>query len=84
MNQRGYRVPYVEKIEIELQIKELLQPGFIQDRKSMFSSPKILVKKKDGSWHMCVDYKRLNSITVKNKYPIPIIDDLLDELKGAK
>lgn len=83
VNQRGYKVPYIQKTEIENQVKEMLQSGIIQASTSPFASPVILVKKKDGSWRMCVDYRKLNDITVKNKYPIPIIDELLDELRGA-
>lgn len=84
VNQRNYRVPYIQKAEIEKQIGEMLTSGVIQASTSPFASPVILVKKKDGSWRMCIDYRRLNDITVKNKYPIPVIDELLDELKEAR
>ncbi|XP_074343112.1 uncharacterized protein LOC141680927 [Apium graveolens] len=83
INQRCYRVPYIQKAEIERQVKEMLNSGVIQESSSPFASPVILVKKKNGTWRMCIDYRRLNEATVKNRYPIPIIDKLLDELQGA-
>jgi hypothetical protein len=62
----------------------MLKTGVIQHNTSPFASPVLLVKKKDGSWRFCVDYRHLNAITVKNKHPLPIVAELLDELAGAK
>ncbi|KAL4348542.1 hypothetical protein GQ457_17G027610 [Hibiscus cannabinus] len=83
VNLRPYRFPHCQKTEVEKQISEMLAASIIRTSKSPFASPCLLDKKKDGSWRLCVDYRQLNSMTVKNKFPIPIVEDLLDELAGA-
>jgi hypothetical protein len=79
-----YRRSLMENDEIRRQIRELLQKGHIRPKSSPCRSPIVLVQKKDETWRLCIDYRALNKITVRNRYPIPKIDDLLDQLKGAK
>jgi hypothetical protein len=76
-------LPYHQKNAMEELIRHMLDSHMIRPSISPYSSPVILVKKKYGSWRMCVDYRALNSNTIKNKYPIPIFEDVLDELFGA-
>ena len=83
VNVRPYRHKPELKSEIEKQVEELLRSGIIQRSTSPFSSPVILVKKKDGTWRLCIDYRHLNALTVVAKHPVPIIEELLDELHGA-
>lgn len=83
VNVRPYRYSPQQKNEIELQIASMLKSGVIAHSTSPFASPVLLVKKKDGTWRFCIDYRHLNAITVKNKHPLPIVDELLDELSGA-
>jgi hypothetical protein len=83
-NIRPYRVHHQQKEEVEKLINKMLQDELIRPSYGPYSSPAILVRKKNGSWRLCVDYRELNDQTVKNRFPIPVIEDLLDELHGAK
>lgn len=83
VNIRPYRYSPEQKTEIERQVKEMLASGVILPSTSPFASPIILVKTKDGTWRLCVDYRQLKMLTLKTKYPLPMIDELLDELSGA-
>ena len=79
-----YRMPSSELVELKKQLDEMLQKGYIRPSSSPWGSPAIFVDKKDGSLRMCVDYRQLNDVTIKNKYPLPRIDDLFDQLQGAR
>ncbi|UYV85023.1 hypothetical protein LAZ67_X004325 [Cordylochernes scorpioides] len=81
---RPYRVSPTERQAIQTEVDKMLDAGIIRHSESPWSSPVILVKKKDGNWRFCVDYRRLNKVTKKDVYPLPRIDDTLDSLKGAK
>ncbi|GKB92246.1 putative mitochondrial protein [Tanacetum coccineum] len=83
INIRPYRHPPTQKDAIESMVKELLDSGVIRHSQSSFSSPVVMVKKKDGSWRMCIDYRQLNKQNVKDKFLIPLIEELIDELHGS-
>lgn len=78
-----YRMAPKELVELNAQIQELLDRGFIRPSVSSWGAPVLFVKKKDGTIQMCIDYRQLNKLTIKNKYPLPRIDDLFDQLRGA-
>jgi hypothetical protein len=83
-NIRPYRHPLAQKNEIEKMVQELLTAGVIHPSTSPYSSLVIMVLNKEGSWRMFPDFRALNKLTIKDKFPIPVIDDLLDELSGAQ
>jgi len=79
-----YRMAPVELAELKKQLQEYSDKGFIRPSVSPWGAPVLLVKKKDGNRRMCIDYRELNKVTIKNKYPLPRIDDRFDQLCGAK
>src|ERR1051325_3425399 len=78
-----YRMSASELVELKKQLEELLKKKFIRPSVSPWGAPVLLVKKKEGSMRLCVDYRQLNKVTIKNRYPLPRIDDLMDQLVGA-
>ncbi|GJU07197.1 putative reverse transcriptase domain-containing protein [Tanacetum coccineum] len=78
-----YRLAPSEMEELSTQLQELSDKGFIRPSSSPWGAPVLFVKKKDGSFRMCIDYRELNKLTVKNRYPLPRIDDLFDQLQGS-
>ena len=79
-----YRLSQKELEELKSQLDELLAKGYIRQSKSPYGAPVLFVDKKDGKLRLCVDYRALNKVTVKNSYPLPWIDDLFDLLARAK
>ena len=83
-NKALYRYSPVQQLEIETQVQKLLAQNLVEPSTSPYGAPVLLVKKPDGSWRFCVDYRALNNITVKNGHALPRIDDLLDKIQGAQ
>ena len=78
-----YRMSMPQLQELKMQLKELLDLGLIHPSVSLWGAPIIFIRKKDGSWRLCIDYYQLNKAMIKNQYPLPRIDDLFDQMKGA-
>jgi hypothetical protein len=83
INVQPYRYAHYQKNEIEKQVQDMLTTRLVHPSTSPFSSPVLLVKKKDGNLRFCTDYRALNAATVKDRYPIPTVEDMLDELYRA-
>jgi hypothetical protein len=83
ISKRPYKMPVNELVKLKKQIAELQAKGFIRPSSSPWVAPVLFVEKKDGTQWMCVDYRSLNEVTIKNKYPLPRIEDLFDQIKGA-
>jgi len=81
-NIKPYRYIYAKNSKIEHMVAKILEVGIIQPSQNYFSAPIVLVHKKDGSWCMCLDYREINMFTIEDKFPIPVNDELLDELHG--
>ena len=78
-----YRMAPAELKELKVQLEEMLEKGLIRPSTSPWGAPVLFVRKKDGTLRLCIDYRELNKVTVKNKYPLPRIDDLFDQLEGS-
>jgi hypothetical protein len=84
ISKRPYRIDVKDLAELKKQIEELLSKGFMRPSSSPWGAPTLFVDKKDGSRRLCIDYRSLNEVTIKNKYPLPRIEDLFDQMRGAK
>jgi hypothetical protein len=84
ISRRSYHMPPNEPAELKTQLQDLLEKGFIRPSSSPWGCPAIFGKKEDQTLRMCVDYRPLNEVTIKNKYPLPRIDILFDQLTGAR
>jgi hypothetical protein len=84
VSKRPYRMSVEELQELKNQLMELQEAGYIRPSSSPWGAPVLFVQKKDGSQRMCVDYRSLNDVTIKNKYSLPRIDDLFDQMRGAR
>jgi hypothetical protein len=78
-----YRMSTPELVELKFQLREMMDKGYIRPSMSPWGAPVLFVKKKDGTLRLCIDYRQLNKVTIKNKYPLPRIDDMFDQLGGA-
>jgi hypothetical protein len=83
ISKRAYRVSGPKLVELKKQIDVLSEKGYIKPSTSPWAAPVLFVEKKDGTRRMCIDYQALNDVTIKNKYPLPRIEDLFDQLRGA-
>ena len=79
-----YRMAQVELQELKVQIQELLGKGFIRPSASPWGAPVLFAKKKDKTLRLCIDYRQFNRVTIKNRYPLPRIEDLFDQMRGAR
>jgi hypothetical protein len=83
ISRRPYWMPVIKLLELRKQIVDLQSKGFIRPSSPPWGAPMLFIEKKDGTQQMCVDYRSLNKVTIKNKYPLPWIKDLFDQMKGA-
>jgi len=79
-----YKMSTPKVVELKMQLQELMDKMYIRPSVSPWGAPMLFMKKKYGTLRLCIDYRQLNKVTIKNKYPLPKIDDLFDQMKGAK
>ena len=84
MSKTPHRMSTPEMLELKMQLQELLEKKCIKPSVSPWGAPVLFEKKKDGTLRLCIDYRQLNKVNVKNKYPLPRIDDIFDQMRGAK